>query len=466
MRRNNDISRVSATLAVLAFAVSPMPAEENVRLDVRTPLDRFVKQKDPAYAWRLVSKSTTQAGEELMIRLTSQAWRAEGEVDRTLWKHWLRVCIPNNADPKTALLFISGGSNGGGTPTARHNLARKLALDTGSVVAELGMVPNQPLSLNGEQRGRKEDDLLAATWRMYLETRDPTWIAQLPMANSAVKAMDALQEVLPQEAPRLAIERFVVTGGSKRGWTTWLAAAVDDRVAAIAPLVIDVLNIDDSMRHHHAVYGFWSEALSDYQEQGIADKLPTHECQEILRIVDPYAYRDRYTMPKCLINASGDEFFLPDSSRFYYDDLPGEKHLCYVPNAGHSLEGSDALDTLTAFHYCIVHSIARPSVRCSLEDSVLTVECSTPPERAVLYRATNPRARDFRKPVVGDAFEATELDKNSAGEYVSQLTEPAEGFTASFAQFEFDVGAPTPFRVTSPVWVTPDIEPFAETAAE
>ena len=37
-------------------------------------------------------------------------------------------------------------------------------------------------------------------------------------------------------------------------------------------------------------------------------------------------------MPKFMLNASGDQFFLPDSSQFYFDDLRGEKHLRYVPN--------------------------------------------------------------------------------------------------------------------------------------
>lgn len=36
--------------------------------------------------------------------------------------------------------------------------------------------------------------------------------------------------------------QFFVAGGSKRGWTTWDLAAVDTRVAAIAPIVAPVLS--------------------------------------------------------------------------------------------------------------------------------------------------------------------------------------------------------------------------------
>jgi len=44
------------------------------------------------------------------------------------------------------------------------------------------------------------------------------------------------------------------------------------------------------------------------------------------------------TLPKMLINACDDEFFLNDSWQFYWNDLVGEKHIRYVPNTGHSLD--------------------------------------------------------------------------------------------------------------------------------
>ena len=49
----------------------------------------------------------------------------------------------------------------------------------------------------------------------------------------------------------------------------------------------------------------------------------------------PDWYRERFTMPKFIMNSAGDQYLLPDSSRFYFDDLPGEKYLRYVPNTDH-----------------------------------------------------------------------------------------------------------------------------------
>ena len=41
-------------------------------------------------------------------------------------------------------------------------------------------------------------------------------------------------------------------------------------------------------------------------------------------------------MPKLVLNSAGDQFFLPDSSQFYFDALPGPKKLRYTLNTDHS----------------------------------------------------------------------------------------------------------------------------------
>jgi len=78
-----------------------------------------------------------------------------------------------------------------------------------------------------------------------------------------------------------------------------------------------------------------------------------------MKIEDPYSYRDRFTMPKLIINSTGDQYFLPDSSQFYFDALPGEKYLRYVPNTKHSLN-SDARESLIAFYDAVLRGRPRP----------------------------------------------------------------------------------------------------------
>ena len=74
--------------------------------------------------------------------------------------------------------------------------------------------------------------------------------------------------------------------------------------------------------------------------------LAGHEYKRLMKFVEPYEFRERFTMPKFLINACGDQFFA-GLWKFYYHDH-GQKHLRYVLNTGHSLGGMDAVYSMVA----------------------------------------------------------------------------------------------------------------------
>jgi PhoPQ-activated pathogenicity-related protein len=158
------------------------------------------------------------------------------------------------------------------------------------------MVPNQPLVFADDPGNqRHEDAIIAYTFDKFLKTQDGTWPLLLPMAKSAVRAMDTVQDHIAKVGGgKLKINSFVVAGGSKRGWTTWLTAAVDKRVKAIAPCVIDVLNMGPQMQHHYAAYGFYSKAIGDYEQMKVLNRSPRQpgSLRRSLRV--PH----RYTMPK------------------------------------------------------------------------------------------------------------------------------------------------------------------------
>jgi PhoPQ-activated pathogenicity-related protein len=362
-------------------------------------------------------------------------------------------------------LWIDGGSNGRPAPDSPDKMLVGIALGAGAVVADLKMVPNEPLVFPDGGRPRSEDGIIAYTFSKWLATGDNTWPLLLPMVKSAVRGMDTVQKFLKSpDNGGLDIKKFVVSGGSKRGWTTWLTAAVDKRVIAIAPAVIDVLNMDEQMRHHFAAYGFYSQAIEDYGEMDIFSRLDTPEGQKLVKIVDPYEYRDRYAnIPKFLINSSGDQFFLPDSAQFYFHDLPGEKYLRYVPNTDHSLGGSDAPQSLLVFYQSVLKNAPRPKFSWSVkDDGSIEVNTITAPKEVKLWQATNPKARDFRLETIGRAWTSSELPASSPGKYIAKIPRPDEGWTAFFAELTFDSGGPIPYKFTTEVHVVPDTLPFAK----
>lgn len=446
-------------LVLLAAARTLSAADE-------TALDRYIAQPDPAYAWRLDHEEKGDGFTTYVLELTSQSWRTADEVDRPTWKHWLAIVKPDKVTRDTAFLFIGGGANSDKAPSSPYGRSAELARYTGSVVAELGMVPNQPLRFSdSKDKGRSEDDLIAYTRVKYMATKDPNWLVRLAMVKSGVKAMDAVQEFMASEAGgKIKLDKFAVAGGSKRGWTTWLVAVVDPRVVAIVPLVIDALNSEEITKHHFEAYGFFSPALKDYVNHGLfPDKVGTPAYREILAIEDPYHYRhrERLKMPKFIINASGDQFFLPDNSQFYYSELPQEKYLRYVPNAKHNLEGSDARDSLAAFYLTVLDGAPRPKFTWKKEsDGTLRLNVKDKPAEVNLWQATNPKARDFRVDTIGKAYTSSRLEPQADGTYLGQVAQPAQGFTAFFVELVYPTGHKLPLKFTTEVSVVPDVLPF------
>jgi PhoPQ-activated pathogenicity-related protein len=462
-------------LAVLAAALVCLPAaltraetaRPSISLKDQTALDGYVAAPDSSFGWKLASSTPLPGGGSFdVIELTSQTWLTEKEVDKPVWKHWLNIVRPAKIAHGTAMLFIGGGSNDKPAPDKPDGNLAGIAMVTGSVVAELKGVPSQPLEFDHDGQKRVEDQMVSLTWDRFLRTGDERWPARLPMTKSAVRAMDAITAHCATAAGGGAeVNKFFVTGASKRGWTTWTTAAVDPRVVAIAPIVIDVLNVAENLEHHWQAYGFWAPAVGDYTNIRLMDWHRTERFAALMKIEDPWEYRARFTMPKFIINAAGDQFFLPDSSRFYFDALPGVKYLRYVPNADHSLKGSDAYSTLLACYDGILRGAEFPKFAWKDEaDGSTRITCITPPEKVTVWTANNPEARDFRLESLGPKWQSAALtaaDPAQPGEFLVKPAAPAKGWTASFTELTFPSGGKAPWKFTTSVRITPDTLPHS-----
>ena len=447
--------RRSVSLFAATAIVAVLPA-----LAAETALDRYVKAPDPTYKYDIVNTIKGDGYTLYVVDLTSQTWRKPEEVDRTVWKHWLTIVKPDKVEGTTGYLFITGGSTKDKAPEKANPTYVEMATTTHTVAAELQDVPNEPLTFAGENKSRTEDGIIAYTWLKFMKTGDETWPLRLPMTKAAVRAMDTVTSVMAKEGG-VKVEKFVVSGGSKRGWTTWTTAAVDKRVTAIMPAVIDLLNIEPSFQHHWKVYGFWAPAVKDYDQAGIMDWQGRPEYKKLMEIEEPYSYRARLTMPKFMVYASGDQFFLPDSSRFYLDDLRGEKYLRYVPNADHSLKNSDARESMMAYYEAFLHGQPRPKFYWTFEkNGDIKVTSQDKPSAVKLWQATNPEHRDFRLETIGPAYQSTDLTDQGGGVFVAHVTAPEKGWAAYFVEMNYPSGGRYPFKFTTAVRVNPDSEPF------
>jgi PhoPQ-activated pathogenicity-related protein len=415
---------------------------------------------DPNYRYELVNTNRGANFTTYILDLTSQQWRSAAEVDRPLWKHWLIIVVPDQVRTSTGFLFIDGGSNTGNVPKSANLAFVTLALSSQSVVADLRMIPNEPLTFKDESRPRSEDAIIVYSWDKYLRTGGETWPLRLPMTKSAVRAMDTVTAFCAARDRKVAVDKFVVGGGSKRGWTTWTTAAVDDRVIAILPFAIDVLNNAKALDHHYRAYGFWAPAVQDYVDMHIMDWAGTPQFQALMKIEDPYSYRNRLIMPKYIVNSTGDQYFPPDSWQFYFNDLKGENYLRYVPNTKHDLNNSDAVFSLQAFYEAFLNGTPRPRFTWKFEkDGAIVVSTQDKPTEVKLWQATNPKARDFRLDTIGPAYKSMPLGPDRNGRYIGRAPKPPKGWTAYFVEMTYPSGGKYPFKFTTGVRIIPDTLP-------
>lgn len=432
----------------------------------RTALDDYVAREEPKFRWEVVKR----AGNVTSLKVVSQEWQGG------LWTHRVDVIRPAKLEfPDLALVMVSYGE--GGEEGAFYG--QLAANGLGATFVNVWAVPNQPLF------ERREDDLIAHTFQKYFETGDETWPLLLPMTKSVVKAMDAVQEFSRDEWKQ-PITRYVVTGASKRGWTSWLTAAVDKRVAGIIPMVYDNLNLAAQMPHQLESWGAYSEQIEDYTKRGLQAMMQTPRGQKLVEAVDPYSYRDRYTMPKLIINGSNDRYWPLDAFNLYRRDLPAPTQLFYAPNSGHALGGNELRVAGTSVAWLrawaggkelpsfnLRLSVAGSVAPVAVEKAVQTPVEIKPGQRTQLQllvsdaellndlgglKATrvwiaHSPTRDFRQ----SKWQATNIvepqEKFRGGRTPSIALPPMPGgmkFGAAFAEWEIAT-KPTPLNLSSPV---------------
>jgi PhoPQ-activated pathogenicity-related protein len=334
------------------------------KITPETALQSYLDNGDKTFKYELKDSYTKDDLTIYNLLLTSQKWR------EFTWTHQLTIIVPKENKHDGALLFITGGSNKNELPNWNNKKDDKLiaslsaiAAANKAIVAQLRQTPNQPFF--GDLT---EDALISYTLHHFKKDKDYSWPLLFPMVKSAVKAMDVVQEFSKQKLNH-EVKRFVVSGASKRGWTTWLTGASDKRVAAIAPMVIDILNMPVSLDYQIKSWGDYSVQIEDYVKLGIPQNSNTPDGSAITAMIDPYSYRAKLTMPKMIFMGTNDEYWVVDNIKNYLKDIPGDNSLHYVPNAGHDLGGgAQAMEALGAFYGATLNKI--PYTVCDWKQTV------------------------------------------------------------------------------------------------
>ncbi|XP_061192028.1 autocrine proliferation repressor protein A-like [Saccostrea echinata] len=466
-------------MTVLAYSVVFLQA---------TPLDDYVHRPDSYYKYTEIGSYRGPEYTMYILNMTSQKWKTEAVTDQPVWWHYLTVTIPDKINyTQAAFMLIDGGSNTEGPPKITNNfvaLTTVMAVSACAIGADLRMIPNQPIVFKDdpEKKRRKEDAVIAWTWKKFIEnTSDPEILLRMPMTKAAVRAMDTIQNFVKAKLGN-NVEKFFIAGASKAGWTTWTTAAVDKRVVAMAPIVLDLLNMVKNLHHMYRNLGGWTFAFDDYLDVNITAQLDSEAVTKMAAIIDPLSYNDRYkNIAKFIITTGGDEFFQPDDAYYYFDQLEGPKYLRKLPNAEHSCAGHETslMFSLRAFFLQAVTGTPFPKMTWKREftkngGKITLMTDRSPKTVDVFYaRTIDGKRRDFRllvaspddprkpypHPVIWFNDRPQDLGNNT---FVAEYDNPPEGWLAFFIQVSFDGVSDARLEFTTEAQIIPDTFPFPE----
>jgi len=457
------------------------------QVDPQTPLQAYCKRPEPAYSWSIHNVVRGSGFDTYVVNLTSVNWLTPADSNAYTWSHWLEICVPHKQTKGAKIqagIYADGGGQGDQAPTKGDSFAGIIAVRTGQLVAHLHQIPNQPIYFTAEKptpKRRVEDQLIAYTWSHFLNHTDqPEWLARLPMVKSVVKAMDCMQEFSLKHGFG-QIDGFVIAGASKRGWTTWLTPVVDPRVLAIVPIVMPVLNMQAVINKLWRSLGEWSFALDDYQALNLMDYLNTPEFGLMADIIDPFIYKATMTrIPKYLLIASGDEFFIPDATRDFWKDLPGNSnHLRVIPNSEHSMinHAYTVLEQVATFvNMFNAEQLPEPlnyTMIYSNTTAAIVIHPKTKLSLVTMYQAhtLSGTQRDFRLLTCGRLspeclnpvwWSGTTLTPEADGSYTAAIRAPHIGWIGFLIEVTYlDPQNPSSsMQVSTEVNIVPDVYPF------
>jgi PhoPQ-activated pathogenicity-related protein len=344
---------------------------------------------------------------------------------------------------------------------------------------------------------------------MFLETGDPEWLPRLPMVKAAMAAMRSVQEYTKQ-AGIADIDGWVVSGASKRGWTTWMVGAVNcptcPNIDGIAPVVPIVPNLQVGVHHMWKAFGGFTFAFSDYTDVDITVRIDDPQTTEMFKVIDPIHYVDRLArLPKTILVSSGDEFMMFEWTKNWKDTFKGETHVYIADNAEHSMATGivGLLRTLSCFSNSVFLNGTRPTFDYQFDEEKGIISVQVPEDQElvkVVLRHANTLSderRDFRVaakaltkdngtaycklPTVGPVnmdgqticfqpiiWIGKTLEPTAPGVYSAKIPEPSKGWTGAYVEvyFKSDTGLKQNYQLTTPGMVWPQTFPFDECHAE
>ncbi|EFA86756.1 hypothetical protein PPL_00561 [Heterostelium album PN500] len=448
-------------------------------------LEDFVYKSDPAFGYTYHSKIDKVGYTIYVLNYTSGTWLNSELTSNPVWWHWLHICIPDIVTTQTAFLWNENGDFSSPANYTPYPLAEHICANTGSIAAILYQNPNQAISFRNSTTLLREDGIVARTWREFFNNQTKKdWIASYPMTRAVVKSMDVVQRFVSERSFWHRVNDFVAGGASKRAWAAWLAAGIDPRIKAVVPVVLPILNMETNINNHYRAYGGFSYAFYNYFVEGLMAELNKQPFHALAHEIDPLMYVRGLIKPKYIVTTVSDQFFIPDSSVYFFDKLLGKKHQRIIPNDDHymKLQFSQLVSDVTSYYKSIAYNSQLPTfdwtVTPDLSNNSTTITlilgngCGFPqrPTSVLLYAAdsASKTKRDWRLftcPTCQQnvTFVPTVVPETSdRNVYTATIEQPATGgWRGAFIELTYDIPFVGIQKFTTEFFWAPYTFPFA-----
>lgn len=397
---------------------------------------------------KLLEEETLSNTKVIQYELKSQKYPLNNSSSEAEWTHIVSIYIPKGVvKTNNPILYVDSGNEKKNNEVNFENIA----INTASIVIKLAQVPNQPLSFSNAEN-LSEDQLVAYTWKLYLDNpnENKTTPLHLPMAMSIIRTLDLFQKEFTGTDYR--IDKFIVSGASKRGWAAWLATIADQRIAAIIPIVIDIYNINAQFSKLNKVYAnHWPVALYPYYKIDLYKFIDTENFKTLMQITDPLAYKNtpkknQLNIPKYIVSASGDDFFLPDSIFDIYKEIPGINYFRYIPNSSHFVSTNIIENSIAIFANNYNSNLLNPTLNYTIHEVKksskvhITIPLNSNIKSISLWEATNKIERDFRY-VCGIKYSEKKFTVSMNEKFKKfTITSPKHGWKAAFIEVTYQDG--------------------------
>ncbi|MGC8845491.1 MAG: protein kinase domain-containing protein [Candidatus Hydrogenedens sp.] len=280
-------------------------------VDYSRVLSNFIKEYDNNYKFEVIEEKQGNGYKAYILDFTSQSWHPE-KTAPPVWRHWLTVIVPQQRVKDVGMLILTNGFSTLETPMSEiPPYFISLAVSSKSVVSVLEGFPRDNVGIykTPTQIVHLEPAEFASwSFKQYFETHETSWIVFCPLVKSIVRAMDAVQELLLKNLrSEIPLKEFVLCSETPF-FVSWLVPPVDNRVIGLVSINTTGFHLEQQIKRMFMDEVELPKFFAEIDDAGLFPLLETEDGENLLKIIDPYYYREVLKIPKLIISMNNNQW--------------------------------------------------------------------------------------------------------------------------------------------------------------